>query len=54
MGERARKYNGGGLHCFKHNVCTGIISRQKFHWTMNKNLNNEGQEWKTEMTNVDL
>jgi hypothetical protein len=29
-----------------HNACAGIIPRQKFHWHLNKHLNNEGQEWK--------
>jgi hypothetical protein len=46
-GEKREEVQGGGLHWLKHNACTGIITRQKSHWTMNRHLNNKGQEWKT-------
>jgi hypothetical protein len=36
-----------GLHWFKHNACTGIISGQKSHWTINRHLNNKEQGLKT-------
>jgi hypothetical protein len=36
-----RKPSEGGLHWLKHNAS------QKSHWTMNRHLNNEGQEWET-------
>jgi hypothetical protein len=48
MGEKLRKYSGGGLCWLKHNACTDIIPKQKSHWPTNRHLNNEGQEWKTD------
>jgi hypothetical protein len=38
---------GRGLHWLKHSAHTGITTRQKSHWTMNRHLKNEGQAWKT-------
>jgi hypothetical protein len=35
-----------GLHWHMHNPSTGIILRQKSHWSINGHLSNEGQEWK--------
>jgi hypothetical protein len=47
MGKRVRKYSGRELDWLKQSACTNIILRQKSHWTMNRLLNNEGQELKT-------
>jgi hypothetical protein len=36
----------GGLHCLKHNACTGKTPRQKSQWTVNRHLSDRGQKWK--------
>jgi hypothetical protein len=35
------------LDWFKHNIFTSKKPKQNPHWTMNRHLNNEGQECKT-------
>jgi hypothetical protein len=50
MGERAMKCTGGRLHWHKYKAYTGVISRVKSQCTMNRHLNNEGQEWQTDHT----
>jgi hypothetical protein len=37
----------GRFQQLKHSTCTGVIPKQNSHWTTNRHLNNEGQEWKT-------
>jgi hypothetical protein len=51
MGGKGQESTLEGLHWLKHNTFAGKISMQNFHWTTNRHLNNEGQEWKTGHTN---
>jgi hypothetical protein len=46
-GKRVRKTSEGRLDWLKHVIFTGKRLRQNSHWTMNRHLNNEGQEHKT-------
>jgi hypothetical protein len=44
IGGKGREGKWRGI---KHNACTGITTRQKSCWPINRYLNIEGQEWKT-------
>jgi hypothetical protein len=47
MGEKGEELQLMGLDWLNHKISTGKVTRQKSHWTMKRDLNNEGQEYKT-------